>query len=62
MPSRTNLNVSLRIEQGGFIQSRIASGCYSSASEVVRTALRLLEKSEHRDLPATGRAKAAAHH
>ncbi len=29
-----------------FIQQEIASGKYNSASEVVRTALRLLEKSE----------------
>ena len=31
-----------------FIQTQIASGRYSSASEVIRTALRLFEKEENK--------------
>lgn len=31
-----------------FIQSQIATGKYSSASEVIRTALRLFEKEENK--------------
>ncbi len=43
MASRTTLNVSLTPELGRFIESRLRSGKYQTASEVVREALRLLE-------------------
>ncbi len=41
-----SLNVSLTPELATFIQARVASGRYQSASEVVRAALRLLERDE----------------
>ena len=40
------LNVSLTPHLEQFIQQTVTSGRYQSASEVVRTALRLLEESE----------------
>lgn len=43
MPTR---NVNLTSELDRFIVSRIESGQYANASEVVRTALRLLERDE----------------
>jgi antitoxin ParD1/3/4 len=46
MPDGTNLNVSLTPELEAFVASRVASGRYESASEVVRAALRLLEAEE----------------
>ena len=41
-------NVSLTPEIDAFINERVASGRFRSASEVVRAALRLLEDEEHR--------------
>jgi len=38
MPNRTSLNVSLTPELEQFVQSRVASGLYQTASEVVREA------------------------
>jgi antitoxin ParD1/3/4 len=46
MATRTTLNVSLPVELGRFVESLVASGRYSSASEVVRTALRLMQNEE----------------
>ena len=46
MPIRTSLNVSLTPELEQFVQSRVASGRYQTASEVIREALRLLEERE----------------
>jgi antitoxin ParD1/3/4 len=43
MASRTTLNVSLTPELSDLIESRVRSGKYQSASEVVREGLRLLE-------------------
>ena len=43
MPTR---NVSLPEKLDQFITTKVASGDYASASEVMRTALRLLEKEE----------------
>ena len=46
MAERTTLNVSLTRELGDFVTSKVASGRYLSASEVVRDGLRLLEERE----------------
>ena len=43
MSTRTTLNVSLTPDLSRFVQNRLRSGKYQSASEVVREALRLLE-------------------
>jgi antitoxin ParD1/3/4 len=43
MPTR---NVSLTKELDAFVSSRVEGGLYANASEVIRTALRLLEKEE----------------
>jgi antitoxin ParD1/3/4 len=47
MPFRTSVNVSLTPELEKFVQTRVASGRYQTASEVVREGLRLLEEREH---------------
>jgi antitoxin ParD1/3/4 len=46
MPIRISMNVSLTPELQQFVQSRLASGRYQTASEVVREGLRLLEERE----------------
>lgn len=46
MANRTTLNISLTPELEQFIATRVASGRYQSASEVVREGLRLLEERE----------------
>ena len=46
MANRTTVNVSLTPELEAFLQSRVASGRYQTTSEVVREALRLLERQE----------------
>lgn len=43
------MNVSLTPELEAFVQQKVESGRYSSASEVVRESLRLLEKRDSRD-------------
>ena len=43
MPTR---NVSLTKELDQFVAARVEGGLYANASEVMRTALRLLEKEE----------------
>ena len=45
--ARRTLNVSLTPELENFITSRVASGRYLTASEVVRDGLRLLEERQH---------------
>jgi antitoxin ParD1/3/4 len=44
-----NMNVSLTDELADFVKSKVAGGRYSSSSEVVRAALRLMEKSEQQE-------------
>jgi antitoxin ParD1/3/4 len=44
--ARTTVNISLTPELEEFVQSRVSSGRYQTASEVVREALRLLERHE----------------
>lgn len=46
MPTRSSLNVSLSSELEEFVQRRVATGRYQTASEVVREGLRLLEAQE----------------
>ena len=58
MPSRSSLNVSLTPELEKFIQDRVASGRYQTASEVVREALRLLEVREQDQQEALARVRA----
>jgi antitoxin ParD1/3/4 len=52
MAARTTLNVSLTPDLSRFVKSRLRSGKYQSASELVREALRLLEERDQA-LPAT---------
>jgi putative addiction module CopG family antidote len=49
MTKRKTMNVSLTPELERSVAERVASGRYRSASEVVRAALRLLEKEERED-------------
>ncbi|MBI1789399.1 MAG: type II toxin-antitoxin system ParD family antitoxin [Acidobacteria bacterium] len=44
--NRTTVNVSITPELDRFLQSRVKSGRYQTTSEVVREALRLLERHE----------------
>ena len=44
-----NMNVSLTEELANFVKSKVAGGRYGSSSEVVREALRLMEKVERRE-------------
>jgi antitoxin ParD1/3/4 len=46
MANRTTVNISLTPELNAFLQARVSSGRYQTASEVVREALRLLERQE----------------
>ncbi len=46
MANRMTVNVSLTPELGAFLESRVKSGRYQTSSEVVREALRLLERLE----------------
>ena len=43
---RTTVNVSITPELDEFLQNRVSSGRYQTTSEVVREALRLLERQE----------------
>ena len=44
-----NPSVSLTDELANFVKSKVAAGRYSSSSEVVREALRLMEKVERQE-------------
>jgi antitoxin ParD1/3/4 len=46
MANRTTVNISLTPELGAFLQGRVKSGRYQTTSEVVREALRLLQRQE----------------
>lgn len=46
MPAKDALNVSLTPELADFVEEQVRGGQYRSASEVVRAALRLLERDE----------------
>jgi antitoxin ParD1/3/4 len=46
MPTR---NINLTEHFDAFVETRVASGRYQNASEVVREGLRLLEQREHED-------------
>jgi antitoxin ParD1/3/4 len=46
MATRTTLNVSLTPALSRFVENRLRSGKYQTASEVVREALRLLERRD----------------
>ena len=48
MTKRAALNVSLTPALVAFVAAQVGSGRYGSASEVVRTSLRLLEEQERR--------------
>ena len=50
MTTRKTMNVSLTPELELAVAERVASGRYRTASEVVRAALRLLEKEEREGL------------
>jgi antitoxin ParD1/3/4 len=44
-----NMNVSLPEELATFVKNKVSTGRYGSSSEVVREALRLMEKTEQQD-------------
>jgi antitoxin ParD1/3/4 len=44
--SAMNMNVSLTDELSEFVKAKVSSGRYTSASEVVREALRIMEQTE----------------
>jgi antitoxin ParD1/3/4 len=54
-----NMNVSLTEELANFVKSKVAGGRYSSSSEVVREALRLMEKVEQQEAEKLGLLRAA---
>jgi antitoxin ParD1/3/4 len=47
-----NMNVSLPDELADYVKAKVSTGRYSSSSEVVREALRLMEKTEQREAQA----------
>ena len=44
-----NMNVSLPDELANFVRAKVDTGRYGSSSEVVREALRLLERADQQD-------------
>jgi antitoxin ParD1/3/4 len=44
-----NMNVSLTDDLANFVKAKVSAGRYTSSSEVVREALRLMEKTEQLD-------------
>jgi antitoxin ParD1/3/4 len=45
-----NMNVSLTDELANFVKAKVSTGRYASSSEVVREALRLMEKIESQEV------------
>ena len=60
MEAPVNLNVSLTDELANFVTSKVAAGHYSSSSEVVREALRLMEKIERPEKSSSSTAATSA--
>lgn len=58
MAHRTTVNVSITPELDEFLQARVKSGRYQTTSEVVREALRLLERHEREQDHARNQIKA----
>jgi antitoxin ParD1/3/4 len=56
---RTTLNISLPSELHRFVNAKVDSGLYTSASEVVRESLRLLEKREREHQMSLGKVRRA---
>jgi antitoxin ParD1/3/4 len=54
-----NISISLTPELVGLIKAKVESGRYTSTSEVVREALRLLERSDEREAEARARLRQA---
>jgi antitoxin ParD1/3/4 len=54
-----NISISLTPELVGLIKAKVESGRYTSTSEVVREALRLLERSDKREAEARARLRQA---
>ncbi len=52
MPVRRTITVSITQEQDDLIRTCLQSGRFASTSEVVRAALRLLERKEVREMSA----------
>ena len=49
-----NMNVSLTEELANFVKAKVLGGRYTSSSEVVREALRLMEKVEQQEAEKLG--------
>ncbi len=48
-PRDMNINVSLPEELANFVKNKVSTGHYGSSSEVVREALRLMERTEQQE-------------
>ncbi|SDM53964.1 antitoxin ParD1/3/4 [Methylobacterium phyllostachyos] len=60
MPVRRTITVSITPEQEDLIRACLHSGRFASTSEVVRAALRLLDREEAQDLAARPKSSARA--
>ena len=58
---RTTVNISITPELDAFLQAKVESGRYQTTSEVVREALRLLERQEQERDEALNQRKAKLH-
>jgi antitoxin ParD1/3/4 len=45
-----NMNVSLPDDLANFVKDKVSGGCYSSSSEVILEALRLMEQIDRQDV------------